>query len=378
MFRGGVKLAWLGLFIAGSLWAWVEPIAAQNLETREKELETIRQEIAHLRDRVSSMRSRETSLSDRLERVRAELDLQQARLDEANASLALATDRVADAETRIGEIGVALQAVEDDLRRRLVGLYRLGRYGYLQLFLSMEPGEDLISGIRQLRYLVRRDRRALDRYEALRADLAAQRRRLEAEKSQVAEWQSQEKQRRDQLAKVRRRRQQLLEQVSAERRRLDAQAVELEVKEQQLVRFMDRLVADGPAPLEGNSIEEFRGVLDWPILGQVTVEFGPRLDPRYRTEVPHNGLEISTQVGEKVRTVYSGEVLYASDFEGYGPMIVVHHPGRIFTLYAGLRLLSVEAGDVLELGDVIGAGGDRLYFEIRAENQAQDPREWLR
>ncbi|MEM1181714.1 MAG: peptidoglycan DD-metalloendopeptidase family protein [Acidobacteriota bacterium] len=354
------------------------PADGQSLETREQELAGIREQIAHLRDRVSSMRSRETSLADRLERVRAELDLQQARLDEANAALALATDRVADAERQILEIGTALTAVETDLRRRMVGLYRLGRYGYLQLFLSMEPGDDLLSAIRQLRFLVRRDRRALDRYEELRADLAGQQRRLEAEKSQVADWQGQEKRRRDQLAKVRRQRQRLLDQVSAERRRLDAQASELQVKEQQLVRFMDRLVADGPAPLSGESIEEFRGVLDWPILGDVSVEFGPRLDPRYKTEVPHNGLEIETQIGDKVRTVYPGEVLYAEEFEGYGPMIVVHHPGRVFTLYAGLRLLSVGPGDVLALGDVIGAGGEKLYFEIRAENEAQNPREWLR
>ena len=362
--------------VAG-LVCWL-PVEAQSLETREQELVVIRQQIEHLRDRVGAMRSRESSLADRLDRVSAELDLQQARLDEANAALSLATERVALAEKRIGEIEIALGAVEEDLRRRLVGLYRLGRYGYVRLLLSMEPGDDLLAGIRQLRFLVRRDRSALDRYEALRADLAAEKKRLEAEKREVSQWQGQEKQRRDQLANVRRQRQRLLEQVSAERRRLAAQASELEVKERKLVRFIDSLLAEGPEPLDGVPIHEFRGVLDWPIVGDVTLEFGPRKDPRYRTEVPHNGVDIATDVGAKVRTVYPGEVLYAADFEGYGPMIVVHHPGRVFTLYAGLRLLNVEAGDVLSLGDVIGAGGDRLYFEIRVENEARNPRDWLR
>ena len=198
------------------------PIDAQSLETREQELVAIRQQIEHLRDRVGAMRSRESSLTDRLDRVSAELDLQQARLDEANAALSLATERVALAEKRIGEIEIALGAVEEDLRRRLVGLYRLGRYGYVRLLLSMEPGDDLLAGIRQLRFLVRRDRSALDRYEALRADLAAEKKRLEAEKREVSQWQGQEKQRRDQLANVRRQRQRLLEQVSAERREASA------------------------------------------------------------------------------------------------------------------------------------------------------------
>ena len=67
----------------------------------------------------------------------------------------------------------------------------------------------------------------------------------------------------------------------------------------------------------------------------MTVGFGPRLDPRYGTRVPHDGVDIATVPGEPVRLVYPGRVVYAADFEGYGPTVVVQHAGRAFTLYAG-------------------------------------------
>jgi septal ring factor EnvC (AmiA/AmiB activator) len=79
-----------------------------------------------------------------------------------------------------------------------------------------------------------------------------------------------------------------------------------------------------------------------------------------------------------VKAVYPGKVLFAADFQGYGPTAIVHHAGRVFTLYAGLSGLRVKRGDVLSLGAALGTASDRLYFEIRIENQPQDPLAWLR
>lgn len=361
-------------------------VAAQSLETREAELAEIRSDIDELRSEVDDMRQKEQSLEDRLERVTAELSLQEARLAEASAALKVASLRAAEAETRIGELEADLGEVRDDLRRRLTGLYRLGRRGYLRLFLSMRPDQELLPALRQLRFLVQRDQQALDLFVELREDLLAEQEQLEARRTEMAQWEAEEESRRDELASMRDVRARVLARVTDRRRQLAEQARELEEKERKLTRFIDTLVADAesggeePAPEpEGTSILEFRGVLDWPVADpEVETEFGPRRDPRYLTEVPHNGLGLDVEEGTRVRSVYPGEVLYAAEFEGYGPMVVVRHAGRVFTLYAGLQLLNVGPGDVLSLGDVLGASGDSLYFEIRVDNQPEDPRSWLR
>ena len=57
---------------------------------------------------------------------------------------------------------------------------------------------------------------------------------------------------------------------------------------------------------------------------------------------------------------------------------IVHHPGRVFTLYAGLDKLQIGQNDMLSLGQVIGLSSKSLYFEIREENQPVNPLEWLR
>jgi septal ring factor EnvC (AmiA/AmiB activator) len=130
--------------------------------------------------------------------------------------------------------------------------------------------------------------------------------------------------------------------------------------------------------LDGTPLQEFRGVLDWPVAGEVVGGFGPRRDPRYRTEVPHNGVELTTRPGSAVRAIYPGKVLFADALEGYGPTVVVHHAGRVFSLYAGLASLGVGKDDMLSLGQPVGAAAERLYFEIRVDNRPENPLDWLR
>jgi murein DD-endopeptidase MepM/ murein hydrolase activator NlpD len=225
---------------------------------------------------------------------------------------------------------------------------------------------------------VRRDADAIARYVESRDALEQERRVLVAQREEVNRWAEEERARQDRLVTVRRRQQSLLEEASEERRELARQARELETKERRLTDLIRALAEAADTALDGRPIQQFEGVLDWPLEGEVTAGFGPRLDPRYGTKVPHNGIEIAVPGSHPAAAVYPGKVLFAAPLEGYGPTVVMLHPGRVFTLYAGLASLRVSSEDVLSLGDVVGTSTDRLYFEIRVENRPQDPLQWLR
>ncbi len=353
------------------------PTAAEP-EAREAELAEIRRNIARLETRVNEMRGRETKLEDQLRRVNLELELQEIQLTEATAAHQLAAERSAATEAEIARLEIALDEINNDLRRRLGGLYLLGRQGYLRLFLSLDPDVDLLPALRQLRFLARRDRTTIERYTETRDRLAGKRRQLASERRSMALWRDREQERRDSLAAMRRRQQRTLAKVVDERRRLRQQAQALQDKERRFARLIESLSQGLLSPLEGTPIQDFRGALDWPFRGRVTSPFGPRLDPRYRTEVPHNGIDVATVAGAEIRSIFPGQVLYSSRFEGYGQMVVLHHPGRAFTLYAGLAELAVAKGDTLDLGAVLGTATEVLYFEIRIDSQPRDPLEWLR
>ena len=351
---------------------------AQDPRSREGELEAIRDEISGLESRLAAVRQRQSGLAGDLERVEVELELQEKRFSEAVAARALAAERAAATELEVFRLQGRLAELQGQLRRSLNGLYRLGRHGYLRLFLSLRPNQSLLPGIRLLRLIARRDAETLDRFRDTRTRLEFERDQLQAGRRELEAWVRREEGRRQGLVALRARQAELLAAAQGEGRRLAARTGELREKERKLSALLDFLYGRVPDALAGRPIQGFRGVLDWPVRGRITAGFGPRLDPRYKTRVPHNGVDIATQKGSEVRAVYPGKVIYAAPFEGYGQAVVLHHSGRALTLYAGLTQLRVAKDDVVKLNAVLGAAGDTIYFEIRVENRPENPALWLR
>lgn len=354
--------------------------AAANpaITAREQELAALRAEIARLQARLETENKRRTGLEDELAAADTELQLQEARLAEAAAAHDLSARRAAAGEREVARLEQDVIASRRAMNGRLAALYRLGRQGYLRLVLALDPKRPLLPSLRLMRYLARRDRETFDRYRGVRDLLGKERDRLVAERGERERWIEREAARRSELFAMRERKAALLARMEKEGKALEARTTELTEREQKLSELLDLLYGRNPASLDGTPIQRFRGVLDWPAEGKVTAGFGPRLDPRYHTRVPHNGVDLGTSPAAEVRAVFPGKIVYSAPFEGFGNTVVVHHPGRVFTLYAGLTELKKTTGDMVSLGDVVGLASSSLYFEIRVENRPDDPLSWLR
>lgn len=342
------------------------------------ELVEIRGEIGRLEAELATLRTRTSDLEGQLARLDVELALVERRVAEAATARRLAAAELVEAEAAVRQQDLELGRARGDLGRRLVGLYRLGRQGYLRLLLGASAGKDVVSSVRLVRFLAQRDQGAIAHYEAVRSELAKRRDELQARAREVARWAESEVERQQQLASLRREQVGLLSQAQRDRVAVAARAVDLATLERRLSTLVDGVVREAGPPLSGVRIQELKGALDWPIRGRITAPFGPLADPRYGTMVPHRGIDLETSPGAPIRAVYPGRVMYAADLEGYGPTVILQHAGRAFSLYAGLASLRVSRGDVLSLSDALGRASERLYFEIRVENRPENPLDWLR
>jgi septal ring factor EnvC (AmiA/AmiB activator) len=372
--RGRWRAAARGVGLVGLGWlvglALALPAPAAEPPSRERELEEIRLEITRLHARLGQVRGQVADVAGQVERTGLELELQEKRVAEAATARDLAASRSRASAASVAALEAQLEAVRAELRGRMLALYRLGRPGYLRLFLALEPGRSLLPAIRQLRFLARRDADLTDRYVDARARLAVERDELAAQEREAQSWVAREEERRRELDRMRREQTARLARFEGESRRLESRAGELAERERKLSNFLDFLY--------GRAVRDFRGVLERPVPGRVLEPFGPRLDPRYGTRTPHRGVDLETTRGEPVHAVYAGHVAFAAPFEGYGPTVILQHAGGVFTLYAGLGRLRVARGDVVALRQVLGEAADRLYFEIRVDNRPEDPLSWTR
>ena len=366
--RRAASLAVLGLALYGA----APP-------SREVELATVRRELSRLQAELDSARANSRTLAERVRATALELELQEGRLREARLSLELSVRSVERGEAAVRDLETRLGRLSDSLRVHLVALYSLGRERMLRLLLAMRAESDAPAAIRQLRFLARRDAMALEEYRTASRRLAQERTALVVEQQRLQSWVAQEEERRTVLADVRSRHQALASEAERRRRQLEARAASLRQREARLDRMIGILLGEDRTALDDTDMRQFKGVLDWPLAGEVVTEFGPRLDPRYRTQVPHNGVAIAPADGAReVHAVYPGRVLFAAPFQGFGLTVVVQHAGAVLSLYAGLSELRVAKGDVVSLLHVLGSPSGELYFELREDNRAVDPLDWLR
>ncbi len=361
-------------------WASIGTAAAQSEGgvSRARALDEIRERVRELRDELAALDAMGTSVEAELERLRLDLQLQQQMVAEATAERSLAEDALRSSQATLEALGREFAEIKARLARRILDLYKAAPADWLRGFITVRAPSDFFLYVRTLRFLARRDARLVPFYLEKRSELEVESERLAEREREVVRSVARERNRLAELEAARRRQSLVAEALERERARVEREADTLDDKERKLALLI-AVFADRSAPSPSTRpIQDFRGALDWPMIGEISIPFGPRYEARYGTRVPHNGVQITPSEGGLVTPVFPGVVIFAAPFEGFGLTAVVHHPDSVFSLYAGLEELNVSKDDVVALSQVLGRTGSPLYFEIRVENRPEDPMEWLR
>ena len=126
------------------------------------------------------------------------------------------------------------------------------------------------------------------------------------------------------------------------------------------------------------------GKLDWPVKsGFISNKFGEHPHPVIKSiKVKNDGVDIQTSNTSKVYAVYTGKVSTIAFIPGMNNVIIINH-GEYFTLYAKLKNLKVDKGDVVSEGQIIADlvtnkdGITQLQFQIWKNNIKLDPENWI-
>jgi len=122
----------------------------------------------------------------------------------------------------------------------------------------------------------------------------------------------------------------------------------------------------------------------WPAHGWLTGTFGGRSDPFTGEPGYHQGIDIATDKGQPVYATADGTVKSAERAGAYGNLIVLAHDFGLSTRYGHLSRFSVNAGQRVTRGDIIGyvgstgrSTGAHLHYEILANGKLINPLQLL-
>jgi len=153
-------------------------------------------------------------------------------------------------------------------------------------------------------------------------------------------------------------------------------------------REKEELVKNGDAEINLLEITEgFEaniGKFEWPVKsGFISNKFGEHPHPIIKNiKVKNDGIDIQTSKSSQVHAIYDGKVSTVAFIPGMNNVVIINH-GEYYTLYAKLKNLKVQKGDIISEKQVIADlvtnndGITQLQFQIWKNNIKLDPENWI-
>jgi murein hydrolase activator len=354
-----------------------------------KDLEGIKKKIERERQGINQVRKREGSILQALGKIERDLEKKTKDLNTANSKLVSILDEMQQKETEAQRLRISLDQRRELLMKRAVALYRWHRGGGPFVLLSGEvPLGVLLQRKHYLKTTVLFDRELVEKLngevtyqESVKRELAHKKEELSQQRRILAEVQ-------DSVRKDGEKKKQLLASLRQEKDGRVRALKELEQAALRLQKMIEEIsrrgVGKAPQLPAGTGLDAMRGKLEWPVRGEVTGGFGKTKHPEFATEVFRKGIDIDAPIGEEIRAVEKGRVVFAERFSGYGKMVIIDHGERYFSVYAHLSDILKKTGETVKRGETLGRAGDsdslagsKLYFEMRKDGRSIDPLPWF-
>jgi septal ring factor EnvC (AmiA/AmiB activator) len=273
------------------------------------------------------------------------------------------------------------QQQEKVLAQQLRAAYTSGHHDYIKLLLNQQSPASVERTVTYYKYLNDARIKEIDQFQIVLSDLLAvttqhqeQAKKLNTIKQQQAEqkvvFQNTKQERKNTIRALNKEllgSKQLLAQLVAE--------------EQNLVVALQRIAALAQQSTELVGLKKLKRKLSWPVKGKISHSFGSRKQGYLKWK----GILLAAPVGKQVKAIHNGTVLFSDWLKGYGLVTVLDHGAGYMSLYGYNQALLKSVGDRVETGEpiaLVGQSGGQsqsgLYFEIRSDGQAVNPKAWFK
>ncbi|MEN8140170.1 MAG: peptidoglycan DD-metalloendopeptidase family protein [Thermodesulfobacteriota bacterium] len=380
-------------------------LAEEELARQNNRISQVKYGLAVQEEAVGRARKQEKGLLDELARYDEKI-MEESRLlveyfQQAQEHKELSRER----EQEYEQVQQEKEMLRLMTEKRLAAYYRLGDYGVLNITFSSSTLPDLVNFQEHYRFLLRHDRKLINRFRAKLVDVAAAKTAHEEQRRELEGAMDLARKQRDILSAAKEERGQVLARVKVEKHLHEQASQELNVAMDELLTNLATMEAEvnqarrekeeweieahpllphkkrRPAWARGFAGQQ--GQLPLPVTGELVSLFQEGVETVSGLGALA-GIDFDVKRGAQVRAVFRGKVIYAGFVKGYGQLVIVSHADGYYTMTSPLTKFMVKKGDEVESGSVLGLSGDHvgmlaepLHFEIRHKLAPLDPLQWL-
>lgn len=350
-----------------------------------------KQNTAKLNDVLQAIAQQESNII-KANKARADLEQQLKADDLAIAKTAKAINqtqqqlkatqkKIASLQQEKQQLTAQKNTQERLLAQQLRSAYTTGQHDYLKLLLNQEQSEKIQRTISYYQYLNKARINEIERFEITITQLIAVTNQHQQQVEQLNALKISQQKQRQRLSNNKASRNNTLASLSKELLSSTQQLNRLKAEEANLTAALQKLTALIQAEIDLTGLSKLKRKLSWPVKGRLLHSFGSRKQGYLKWK----GVLLGASIGKQVKTIHNGTVLFSDWLKGYGLLVVIDHGNGYMSLYAHNQTLLKSVGDRVETGEPIAlvgqsGGQDRpgLYFEIRHQGNALNPKIWCR
>lgn len=372
------------LSIGGWLLLWVTTTMATDSTTATEQLHQVEIRIQKLQAEMHNTRTQYGQLQRQLQDREEDIGEVAQKLEQLHGTLIDKKNTLADLKKQQQLQQKQLVAQRQVLAQQIRSAYIMGRQDYLKLWLNQQEPFTVGRMLTYYSYFNRARTNQIDSIQATLKHLQELEPTIKQESSQLNQLVTAHSSKQQELQLSYKERQAILAQLANTLENQDRELKRLQEDKHQLELLLGTLgntIKAIPPPVDdGVGFAQLKGLLDYPLLGQIVNQFGERLVGNLRWQ----GMLIAAPLGEKVRVIAPGRVVFAQWFRHFGLLIIVDHGQGYMSLYAHNQSLFAKTGDEVKANEIIatvGNSGGRklaaLYFEIRYQGVPINPQQWL-
>nr|ALK44276.1 Lipoprotein NlpD [Colwellia sp. C1] len=267
------------------------------------------------------------------------------------------------------------------LAQQLRSAYTSGQHNYLKLVLNQDKSEKIQRTISYYQYLNKARIKEIDKFEATITQLMQVTTQHQEQVAKLKILKVNQQQQEQSLSKNKNKRSKTLASLSKKLLSSKQKLAKLKAEEANLTAALQKLTALIRAEIDLMGLSKLKRRLSWPVKGRLLRSFGSRKQGYLKWK----GVLLGAPIGRQVQTIHNGTILFSDWLKGYGLLIVIDHGNGYMSLYAHNQTLLKSVGDRVETGEpiaLVGQSGGQdqagLYFEIRHQGKAVNPKLWCR
>ncbi len=363
------------------------------------------------------------NLNQEINAKQAEIDAKQTQINDTLANIDAVKTSIAQTEINLSDAQTTEANQYSSMKLRIQYMYENGDESFLDILFSSDSMIDFLNNAEYISEISKYDREKLIEYgenkdritnllanlETQKSELETQEAKYETELGELEEQKSVLDSKKSEQEVLQASYTDLYNAKNNELSNLESQQSDTEYKKQLALKEVEeqeqlveqarkeyaawlaelaRLNKDADAAVAAKLAEINVTGFTWPVPGfnRITSQFGMRMHPILGYEKLHDGTDISGAGinGTPILAAYSGTVVLAQSYWGYGNCVKIDHGGGVVTLYAHASAILVSVGQQVNAGDTIAlvgstgnSTGPHLHFSLIIKGEFVNPLDYV-